>query len=57
MKGIILKMDQKGNMLAKRVGAAPVIIQGYDRPELFCFGNEVSKVKGRIEINQPVKVR
>lgn len=49
-------MDQKGNVLAKRIGAAQVAVQGVERPELFCFGNEVIKLKGRLEDKQPVKV-
>jgi len=47
----------KGNIRLKRLGSAPMFIQGTDRPELFSFGADIADdSEGRLEPEKAVTV-
>ncbi|CDW52922.1 MH2 domain containing protein [Trichuris trichiura] len=54
--GVAIKIDRHGNILAKRRGRSPVIVQGSKSPEMHCFSAEVANARGRLDVQRVVKV-
>ncbi|KHJ43436.1 MH2 domain protein [Trichuris suis] len=54
--GVAIKIDRQGNILAKRRGRSPVIVQGSKSPEMHCLSADVVNAKGRLDIQRVVKI-
>ncbi|KRZ13993.1 hypothetical protein T11_7785 [Trichinella zimbabwensis] len=55
--GVVLKIDNQGNILAKRRGHSPVIVQGANCPDMHCLGKDVISIKGHLEVQRAIKVK
>ncbi|KRX16611.1 hypothetical protein T07_6980 [Trichinella nelsoni] len=55
--GVVLKIDNQGNILAKRRGHSPVIVQGANCPDMHCLGKDVITIEGHLEVQRAIKVK
>uniref|UniRef100_A0A5S6R4V4 Metalloendopeptidase n=1 Tax=Trichuris muris TaxID=70415 RepID=A0A5S6R4V4_TRIMR len=54
--GVAIKIDRQGNVLAKRRGRSPVIVQGSKSPETHCLSTDVINARGRLDVQRVAKI-
>ncbi|CAC5366464.1 MYO3 [Mytilus coruscus] len=55
-QGIILRKEEEGGILARRIGKISCIVKDFKQPHDYCFSEEVIEKEGKIPIDEFLKI-